>query len=147
VKQNDGVLNTLSPMALALGCTGVLPFAFAALGLYLGYYQSFALDLFLYYGAVILSFLGGIRWAQALNGQLDALDFVLSIMPSLLACLSLLLPSRFGLASLALGFIAVAYLDLVLRPLVAPKGFLKLRLGLSIAVISLHFAVLAMVWR
>jgi hypothetical protein len=147
VKQGDYLYAALSPMALVLGCLGILPFALAALGMYFGYQPSFALAVFQYYGAVILSFLGGIRWAQALNGQLSGLDFVLSIMPSLLACLSLLLPARLGLVSMAFGFIAVAYLDLVLRPLVASRGFLKLRLGLSIAVISLHFAVLAIVWR
>ena len=124
-----------------LGWLGVLPFLLAWAGIATGY-AEIGLTGFIAYGAVILSFLGGIRWAQALAGQLPKQDFLYSVIPSLLAWACLLLRPEVALVGLALGFAGTAYLDISGRPLHAPKAFITLRLRLSLAVISLHFAVL-----
>ncbi len=87
------------------------------------------LTIFVNYSVVILSFLGGIRWVQGLNGQLEKNDFIWSVIPGLLAWICMALPTAFALIGLLSGFIGVAYLDLYARPLVAPKAFMKLRLG------------------
>ena len=142
---NSLPINSLSYAAVVLGWMGVLPFVFACAAAWLGY-DKMALVIFVNYSVVILSFLGGIRWAQALNGQLEKNDFVLSVIPSLLAWACMALPTAFALIGLLLGFIGIAYLDLHARPLAAPKAFMRLRLGLSLTVISLHFAALAQIW-
>lgn len=124
-----------------LGWFGVLPFLLAWAGVSMGH-EKIGLPLFIAYSAVILSFLGGIRWAQALAGHLPKQDFLYSVIPSLLAWVCLMLRPEFALVGLALGFAGTAYLDISGRPLYAPRAFITLRLRLSLAVISLHFAVL-----
>ena len=124
-----------------LGWLGVLPFLLAWAAVFTGY-EKVGLPLFIGYSAVILSFLGGIRWAQALAGQLPKQDFLYSVIPSLLAWVCLQLRPELALVGLALGFAGTAYLDTSGRPLNAPIAFITLRLRLSLAVISLHFAVL-----
>jgi len=124
-----------------LGWLGVLPFLLAWAGVSMGY-EKIGLPLFMTYSAVILSFLGGIRWAQALAGQLSQKDFLYSVLPSLLAWVCLMLRPELALIGLALGFAGTAYLDISGRPLHAPIAFIKLRLRLSLAVISLHLTVL-----
>jgi hypothetical protein len=147
VKQdyNNSSIDDLSLGAKLLGWMGVLPFALAYAAVWIDY-VDIGHAVFTGYSAVILSFLGGIRWAQALNGQLPKNDFIVSVMPSLLAWVCLLLPTQFALVGLMLGFIGAAYLDLRARPLVTSRAFLKLRLGLSLSVISLHFAALCQIW-
>jgi len=49
---------------------GILSFVFACAAAWLGY-DKMALAIFVNYGVVILSFLGVVRWAQALNDQLE----------------------------------------------------------------------------
>ncbi len=82
----------------------------------------------------------GAEWSTRKN------DFIWAVIPSLLAWICMALPTAFALIGLLLGFIGVAYLDLHARPLVAPKAFMTLRLGLSLTVIGLHFAALAQIW-
>jgi hypothetical protein len=146
VKQTENEIQKLPLLPIVLGWMGVLPFVIGVVAVYTRQYEDWAMALFVYYGAVILSFLGGIRWAQALSAQLEKVDYVFAIMPSLFAWLCLALPVKLALIGLALGFTAVAYLDILARPLKAPKAFLRLRFGISLCVIGLHFALLGLVW-
>lgn len=122
------------PAALALGLAGLLPFAasaLAALALPPGQ-QGVALQALAAYGAVILSFLGGVRWGLAIGGPADGASLprlALSVVPSLLGWAALLLPARPGLALLALGFIAMLAVDW--RNPAAPAWYRRLRLPLS----------------
>lgn len=142
---NRNSLPALPMNAWMLGWLGVLPFLMSYIGILMGHEKT-GLMLFVGYGAVILSFLGGIRWAQALAGQLSKVDFLYSVAPSLLAWASLSLGAVWALIGLMVGFACMAYLDTSGRPLRAPKSFISLRLGLSVAVVSLHFAVLCTLW-
>ncbi len=63
-------ITSLSYEAIVLGWMGILPFVLACAAAGLGH-DKIALIVFVNYCVVILSFLGGIRWAQALNGQLE----------------------------------------------------------------------------
>jgi hypothetical protein len=135
--------------AYALGLAGLLPFiglsalVLVGTGPVLGIAPRMAL---LTYGAVIASFLGGIRWGVALRGTDHApRDLVLSVVPSLLAwcCLALRAPFDLG----ALGILVLAWglvdQDMPRRDL-APTWFGRLRLLLSgVAGLSLLAAAFA----
>ena len=62
------LLPDVPPAAAVLGLAGVLPFVAAAVGsLQPGPLGAFALTALIAYGAVILSFLGGIHWGMAIH--------------------------------------------------------------------------------
>lgn len=122
-----------------LGLAGLLPFWALAIGLvfapvagWTAAQLAFALST---YGAVIVSFLGGIRWglATAAERGAAAAQYGLAVVPSLLAWAALALPPVPSLAALGAVALALGPLD---RPLVAaglaPAWFGRLRLMLSI---------------
>ena len=124
----------LVPLGLGLG--GLIPFwglaigvlAHGAFGL-----EPRALDLALAtYAAIIISFLGGIRWGAVLGREGRGATYAGSIVPSLVAwaCLSAPEPWRLGL----LGVVALALgpIDLgLVRDGLAPRWFGRLRLILG----------------
>jgi hypothetical protein len=96
-----------------------------------------ALQALLAYGAVILSFLGGIRWGLAIvkSDHSDLLSpLCISVLPSLLGWLALLISASAGLLLLALGFFALLLADLRLPT--APPWYGAQRLPLSVGAIS-----------
>ncbi len=102
--------------ALTLGLAGLLPFAATALaGLVLdAELQQRALFALGAYGAVILSFLGGIRWGAVLHNP-EALGqwapLALSVLPSIVAWFALLLPTNLQIGLLAAALITQYFLD------------------------------------
>jgi hypothetical protein len=125
--------------ALVLGAAGVLPFivgGLAALFLTDGPWAVFASDAVRFYGAVILSFLGGIRWGfaiQPMNKSDLWLQLTLSVMPSLLAWAALLMPQSLGTGLLVLGLVAMLAADLqFVNQGRAPCWFTKLRIWLTV---------------
>jgi hypothetical protein len=89
------------------------------------------------YGAVILSFLGGVRWGLAIIEPNHADLFsplCISVLPSLLGWLALLISDSAGLLLLALGFFALLLADLRLPT--APPWYGTLRLPLSVGAIG-----------
>ena len=104
---------TLIPRtALLLGYAGVLPFAALAMGYVIGEYAA-ALQGFLLYGGLILSFLGGVRWGAAASPQPSSRALALSVLPSLWAFACLTLPgSLTGVWGLLLGFATLGIADL-----------------------------------
>lgn len=118
-----------------LGFAGLVPFAAASLAAMLPgtLAPDLALRALLAYGAVILSFLGGIRWGLAMaEGDAGALPARLgfSVLPSLLGWSALLLPVAPGLALLATGFAVMLWADR--RVASAPAWYPRLRLPLSL---------------
>ena len=103
--------------ALALGVSGLIPFVSAPV--YLSQVNEF-LPLIaqgqLAYGAVILSFLGGVRWGKLVSNmppiQPSWSQFTWSVTPSLIAWPALLIP-QFQVANLAVvaGLGLCGYLD------------------------------------
>jgi hypothetical protein len=124
--------------AFWLGFAGLIPFVVVAT---IGFVPAaplhdLSLQAVLAYGAVILSFLGGIRWGLAIattNPENLFGPLFLSVSPSLLGWIALLVPSSTGLVLLALGFAATTIADLRLSK--APHWYRTLRLPLSVGAI------------
>jgi Protein of unknown function (DUF3429) len=93
----------LSPTTRALGWAGLLPFAAGALAVAAAPepWRETAARALVAYGAVIVSFLGGIHWGAPTDARHDGAR-VWGVVPSLLAWPLLLLPSsRLALLGLA----------------------------------------------
>jgi hypothetical protein len=130
---------TIPPAPRMLGLAGLAPFWLLALMLVTGItfgrdpeILSFALAA---YGAVILSFTGGIRWGIAvmMEEQDNAgREYAISVVPSLLAWGVLLLPPSWQLGSLAVLIVIAGLIDygMVCREN-APEWFGNLRLILA----------------
>jgi hypothetical protein len=139
---------------LFLGLAGLIPFWVLAGGLALkgvGPFSCECLDLALAsYAAIILSFLGGIRWGLAVasaDRPEAGMHFMLSVMPSLAAWILLVLPEPWRLTSLGCLSLALGPLDrgLVLSGFAAPwLGRLRLLLSSGAGMALLAGAV---AWR
>jgi Protein of unknown function (DUF3429) len=139
----------IPPAALGLGLGGLIPFvtcaAAVAFDIKLPLIDDPARAL-LAYGAVILSFLGGIRWGFALRMQderLQAAAFGLSVGPSIAAWLTLLAPVMMGLAVLPVLFLLLGLADRQLPRVGAPLWFARLRTLLTGVVVLALIGALA----
>lgn len=109
--------NNIPRAPLILGLAGALPFWAMGLGLLLTrdpLLAAFAVKGGIAYGAVILSFLGGIRWGEALKpygARERAWAFSLSVVPSLAGWAALLMPSIPALSLLVAGFLMQSLWD------------------------------------
>jgi len=135
--------------AIALSLAGLLPF-FGLTALLFApppptAATSLALAALIGYGAVILSFLGGIRWGATLgerNRSAQALALSVSVIPALVGWSAILLLSARGqafapLSLLIAGFATQGLWDLVgARSGALPQWFARLRLPLTLAVIT-----------
>lgn len=127
------------------GYSGLLPFIFALLLMQLGIspaQRALGLDLFVCYGVVILSFLGGIRWGAALTRP-HWRALALSVAPSLLAVAALLLERSLAVQVLAVGFALLGLFD-AMRRIESnwPLWFKRLRGRLSVTVVVMHLLVI-----
>jgi hypothetical protein len=131
--------------ALWLGGAGVIPFALATL-VYLFAHKleqrELALRAFASYSAIILSFLGGIRWGAAL--VLPAFRLLLrAVLPSLVAFACLLVKPAQAIPFLCLALMVVGWSDCTRQAHgLWPSWFKQLRLALSVAAVSLHVIML-----
>ena len=130
---------SLTPTAWRLGYGGLLPFVFGALLVWLVRedahpYVALALS---GYGAVIVSFLGGIHWGLAFrHAEPPTRLLVWGVVPSIVAVLAVMMPPSAGLVILGAMLAACYAVD---RRLYAEEGvahWLTLRFRLS-AVASL----------
>ena len=125
--------------ALMLGLAGVLPFViFGLLAITLGggITTPIQADMWLIgYGAVILSFMAGIRWGLALtahNESDQAVQMTVSVVPSLIAWTACFMPFAYGLPLLALTHAAVAVWDIrAMHNGRGPVWYAKLRMILA----------------
>lgn len=129
----------LPPGLTALTLAGALPFALCVAAA-LGWPErsGMALNVFIAYGALILSFLGGTRWGAGLSTGAGTLRYVEAVLPSLIGLAALLLHFRpsIALALLSLGFLIWWRLDSVDRRW--PAAYRRLRGQVSVVVIGLH---------
>ena len=131
------------PAALWLGGLGALPFVGLAAAHILTTGAAASLTGFALaaYGAVILSFLGGIQWglAVALGGTGGSLTvpLTLSVVPSLIGWGALLAPDPANLLILAATFLVVLLWDQrAARTGQAPPWYPRLRIPLTMVVVS-----------
>jgi Protein of unknown function (DUF3429) len=123
----------LSFVARGLGVAGLLPFIVGAAAVALGppAWHDTALRALVAYGAVIVSFLGGIHWGSPTGGAHDA-SRAWGVVPSLLAWPLLLVPSaRFGLIGLAASLALCWAVDRARFPAMGLSALLPLRTLLS----------------
>lgn len=134
------------------GLTGAIPFVGLSIGgaFLSGAHQSLTYFTLVAYGAVILSFLGGVHWGRAIKAfdqgaVADKFLWVslgISVVPSLIGWLTLLVPLAIGLPVLAASFAAMLLIDLqTVKSGQFPSWYGNLRVILSVIVIaSLLFA-------
>ncbi len=138
---------TTVPAAAAwLGGLGAIPFVgLAALTFTDSALGAMAHPALLGYGAVILSFLGGVQWGVAIARQARGGLLTLSIVPSLVAWVALLLPGRTAHWTMAAAIVALLLIDLALaRRGLTPAWYPRLRVPLSTVVaLSLMAAALS----
>ena len=127
-----------------LGGFGVIPFAASSAIAVLASpqisaYGEFAL---LVYGAIILSFLGGILWGRILAlGCVEAVSketrsLIVSIVPSLIGWIAVLIGPGLGLPALAIAFFLMLATDLIhAKCNLFPAWYPRLRVPLTLTVI------------
>lgn len=135
--------------AAGLGYAGLIPFALCTIVLAWDKptWQPVALEAFITYSAIILSFLGGIRWGAASSGrQARSGALAFSVLPSLWAALILLWPNEYAAVwGLMVGFVLMGMADWF-RPVPKMPAWMRtLRLHLSVAVLACHCAVLTLI--
>jgi hypothetical protein len=129
----------VSPPALVLGMSGLVPFVGLATMIGLGpptwyVYWLVALS---YYGAVILTFVGALHWGYALKRDARGggawLQYAFSVAPALIAWLSLLFPVWTALKLQAAGLLICGLFDRSMARFdPVPAWFLRLRAGLTL---------------
>lgn len=121
-----------------LGVAGALPFVFGTvLTLLGGQTAGWGETALLGYGAVILSFMGGIHWGIAMAQRMNTMPRLgASVVPALVGWLALLIGGSPGLVLLAAAFAAVLAYDLQASRFGAtPDWYPTLRWPLTIVVV------------
>lgn len=145
---------SIPPMALWLGIAGLIPFVGLTL-LYvlqlegrIGWTPGYARDVLVSYGAIILSFLGGIRWGVALkhgDSSHAVKMFIFSVVVPLAAWVALFLPKPHDITWLIAIFLVVGVADVALVTRGhAPRWFGTLRTILTVGVIGCLITALAL---
>jgi hypothetical protein len=145
----------LPVIAIVLGVAGLIPFIACGLTALSSAEPraSQLLAALIGYGAVTLSFLGGVHWGFALIEEPPRAErerLVLGVLPALCGWLALLVglvvPAEAGLAVLIVGFIATIVLEAQARNRhsLLPGGYMTLRWGLSIVVVAILVTVLVL---
>ncbi|MDZ7853990.1 MAG: DUF3429 domain-containing protein [Halomonas sp.] len=141
-------------LPLWLGLAGLIPFVATAASAWLApvVWQVVAVDAFLYYSAVILSFLGGVQWGVAMSLEsLSSTGFrvrlLLSMAPSLIAWPALLLHPLTGAWVLAIGFVLVRLHELSANGRAGlPDWYHSLRMRLTLTVLACHALLIWRLW-
>ncbi len=135
-------------LAWILSLAGFIPFAVLAIALFkLGTANEFFVslfDVFKIWSALILSFLGGIRWGFAIAHEPDEnKNLLLSVIPSILAWFVLLLPDAYCILALLLLFsIQGAWDSFYNNEGKTAPWFGKIRITLTFLVVAAHVLVL-----
>jgi hypothetical protein len=124
-------------VAVWLGLAGLLPFVVLSVSVWSPDWRALALPALLGYSALILSFLGGVRWGRGLSTD-RPVEYVWAVLPSLWALAALQLPQTAGLLMLAAGFVGQWWLDGPGDRMPAPAWFRRLRSLLSAVVLTCH---------
>lgn len=123
-----------SPLALALGHAGLLPFVAGAALVWLvqGEALPFAAQALSAYAALIVSFLGGIHWGLALRQPKPAAPLLAwGVAPSLLAWAAVMMPASSGLVLNGALLLLCWAVDRVLYRREGVSAWLTLRFRLS----------------
>ena len=146
MNQNNSYPSIAVPAAAKwLGGFGAVPFVVFAISSTMldGLYQAQAWYALAVYGAVILSFLGGVHWGLAIaefGTQLEQSAWrrlLLSVVPSIIGWIALMISTVPGLLMMAASFGVMLWIDLTAaRKGEVPGWYPKLRGPLSVVVIG-----------
>jgi hypothetical protein len=132
------------PLMRLLTYAGLIPFVAATIAVWLG--EAGAQFVLQSYGAIILSFLGGIHWGRALGAQnIHAIPLLISSnVMALVAWLSLLLTTPYLIYSILMACFAIQYqTDRALTKLgIITPAFLRLRAHATLGVLGCLAAAL-----
>jgi len=138
-------------LAIRLGFAGLVPLV--VLSLWLAgipvehVWREMTIRLLTGYCAVVLSFLGGVRFALAMSGAYAGTrrDIAISVLPALLAWAVMFIPPYLGFVLLAVAFAAHGAWDALSgQGGIVPAWFVRLRTQLTaVAVISMIIAFAA----
>lgn len=107
--------NIKTPLpALQLGFAGAIPFIAGALACLplIGSMHDLGLWFLIHYGAIILSFMGGVHWGAAMMRNVITLGSLgRSVLPSLLALPAVFLGGVVGLIILTISFATLLFYD------------------------------------
>lgn len=139
--------------ALVLGVASLIPFVAGTVVAWLpllAAYTTVGLQLVIVYGAIILSFLGGVRWGTAIGPYSDrhqGREFGLSVLAPLAGVMAVPLPLEAGLTLLIGGYLLQALWDVASVEVgQLPLWFGRLRMILTIgAVLTFVADLLAVV--
>ncbi len=137
-----------SALALWLGRSGLLPFVLGAVATAAvsSEWRNLVAAALIAYGALIVSFLGGLHWGLALrHADLQASLLAWGVVPSLLAWPALLMPPAAGLSWLGVVLIVCYAVDHRVFAQQGVSAWLGLRRQLT-AVASLSCLAAAAVW-
>lgn len=148
------ISETSSPMRrlpVCLGVAGLTPFVITTVAVFAApvLWQAVAIKAFLFYSAVILSFLGGIHWGVAMSLDRDMspafnVRLAVSIAPSLLGWAALMIDYRLGALTLMIGFWLMRLYERQPESLERLPGWYQgLRSLLTAVVVACHLAVVA----
>ena len=128
----------MPPVAALLGALGVLPFAVAAVLAISPETRDFGRWAIIGYGAVILSFLGGVQWGLGLRARSGgSAAMIVSNGIALTGWLALLVSPALAIPALAVGFLAAFAFDLAAKSiLMIPTWFIALRGLLTASVVA-----------
>ena len=128
---------TAARLGRILVLAGFIPFAALALWLY-GIapdhpWRQGTITLLTGYGAVVLSFLGGIRWGLALRRHDGEADLILGIVPPLVGWIAIVVPAPLNFVLLAVAFAAQGAWDSLT---LTPGWFRRIRIRMTLLVVA-----------
>ena len=140
-------INFIPKSALVSGILGLVPFVFlSAVTLYRSpNVHDEVTAALLAYGALILSFLGGVRWGTAICGTSRvplSIQLWISVVPSLVGWAAILIEMPAALLVLTVAFSLMLFTDYMIAGV--PIWYLRLRMILSLPVIACLLIVLSL---
>ena len=134
-------INRTSFVPRLLGYLGLLPFIIPTVFLFYDHHHFMVWrNLLISYAAVILSFLGAVYWGVAMivrEMSIKKRNVMLSwsVIPSIVAWISLLIPQVYGLIMMSVFFVISFFMDIQLMKSEAkPAWYIPLRFQLTVVV-------------
>ncbi|MDB5819605.1 MAG: hypothetical protein JWQ11_3245 [Rhizobacter sp.] len=128
--------HSLDERALRLGYAGLIPFVVGAalMWIVLPDARTHVAKALTAYAAVIVSFLGGIHWGLSFrqHAPTQAVSYVWGVVPSLVACVALMMTPEAALVVLGVMLVVSYLVDRKVYPLEGARVWLTLRFRLSV---------------
>lgn len=143
------IVSSMPIAASALGFGGLIPFVAGAFAVcFLPELKAPAAAALLVYGAVILSFLGGIRWGFAvIEGDGASWGaYGLSVVPSLVGWIAVLVAGPVGLLLLAIALTLWFFAERTSPPTIPLPGWYPRLRGILTAIAALSLISAAISW-